>query len=170
MTLREQCRDHNHVDPPVLASLGAASVSTDPAGVTVPFAGDPFFVKWDLQPMTPHEPAKRRQSVEIAKMTWAGLLQHVLDDDERTRRAERLLSCLTTWVVVIGIVVVTTGVILLNGPIWAPAGAVGIGALSAGFAWLRRRRKRAAHVQSESASSDGSMSRLSAVGAAATST
>lgn len=74
-------------------------------------------------------------------MTWVGLLQHVLDDDERTRRAERLLSHLTTWLVVIGAVVVTAGVLLLNGPAWLSAGAGGAGALSAGVAWLRRRRR-----------------------------
>jgi hypothetical protein len=99
-------------------------------------------------------------------MTWVGLLQHVLDDDERTRRAERLLSCFTTWVVVIGVVVVTTGVILLNGPLWARAGAVGVGALSAGLARLRRRRKRATPAE-ESAGCEGSMSRLSAAATSA---
>jgi hypothetical protein len=83
-------------------------------------------------------------------MTWVGLLQHVLDDDERTRRAERLLSCLTTWVMVIGVVVVITGVILLNGPGWVSAIAGGVAAVTTGFSWLRRRRKRATNAESES--------------------
>jgi hypothetical protein len=73
-------------------------------------------------------------------MTWVGLLQHVLDDDERTRRAERLLSHLTTWLLVTGAVVVTAGVVLLHGPAWASASAGGVGVLSAAVAWFRRRR------------------------------
>jgi hypothetical protein len=74
-------------------------------------------------------------------MTWVGLLRHVLDDDERTRRAERLLSHLTTWLVVIGAVVVTVSVMLLSGSPWLSASASGVGALSAGVAWFRRRRR-----------------------------
>jgi hypothetical protein len=73
-------------------------------------------------------------------MTWVGLLQHVLDDDERTRRAERLLSHVTTWLVVIGAVIVTAGVVLLNGPAWVSASGVGVGVVSAALAWLRSRR------------------------------
>jgi hypothetical protein len=71
---------------------------------------------------------------------WAGLLKHVLDDDQRTRRAELLLSHLTTCLVVIGTVAITTAALLASGPWWASAG-VGAGAISAGLAWLRRRRR-----------------------------
>lgn len=71
---------------------------------------------------------------------WVGLLKHVLDDDQRTRRAELLLSHLTTCLVVIGTVVITTAALLASGPWWAPAG-VGAGAISVGLAWLRRGRR-----------------------------
>lgn len=72
--------------------------------------------------------------------SWVGLLKHILDDDQRTRRGELLLSYLTTWLVVIGAVVIATAMLLTSSPWWASAG-VGIGATSAVLAWLRRRRR-----------------------------
>jgi hypothetical protein len=63
-----------------------------------------------------------------------GLLKHILDDDDRTRRAEILLSYLTIWLVVLGTVVIGTATLLLSAPWWAPASVGGIGAVSAGVA------------------------------------
>ncbi len=68
---------------------------------------------------------------------WVGLLKHVLDDDQRTRRAELLLSHLTTCLVVIGTIVITTAALLASDP----SAGVGTGAISASLAWLRRRRR-----------------------------
>jgi hypothetical protein len=87
-----------------------------------------------------HSKARRASRSLSPAAHWVGLLKHVLDDDERARRAELLLSHLTIWLVVLGAVVVTMAVLLASGPWWAPAGAGGVGFLSAGLAWWRRRR------------------------------
>lgn len=72
---------------------------------------------------------------------WVGLLKHVLDDEDRTRRAERLLGHVTVWLVVLGAIVVTAAVLLAGGPWWASAGAGGIGAASGVLAWIKRHRR-----------------------------
>jgi membrane protein implicated in regulation of membrane protease activity len=69
-----------------------------------------------------------------------GLLQHVLDDDDRTRRADALLSHFTIWLVVLATVGVVVGLVMNSSP-WASAGAGSIGALAALWAWWRRRRR-----------------------------
>ena len=73
---------------------------------------------------------------------WVGLLRHVLDDDDRTRRADLLLSHLTLWLVVIATVVVVAVLLLLSTPYWVPTGAGGVGVVSAGLLWFRRWRRR----------------------------
>jgi membrane protein implicated in regulation of membrane protease activity len=70
-----------------------------------------------------------------------GLLQHVLDDDDRTRRADALLSHFTIWLVVLATVGVVVGLVMLNSSPWASAGAGSVGALAALWTWWRRRRR-----------------------------
>ena len=71
---------------------------------------------------------------------WVGLLQHVLDDDDRTRRADVLLSHLTTWLAFIVSAVIVLGLVLLNSPAWLSAGTGAAGVVAGIVAWWRRRR------------------------------
>ncbi len=73
--------------------------------------------------------------------SWVGLLSNILDDDHRTRRAERLLSHVTVWLMILGAMVVTATLLLLSAPRWALAVTSGTGVASAGVAWLRRRQR-----------------------------
>jgi hypothetical protein len=73
--------------------------------------------------------------------SWASLVSGVLDDDQRTRRADVLLSHVTVWLIVLGSAAAVVTQLMLATPWWVPTGAGGVGAVSAALAMLRRRRK-----------------------------
>lgn len=73
--------------------------------------------------------------------SWVSLIGGVLDDDQRTRRADVLLSHVTVWLIVIGSAATVLAQLLLASPWWVPTGAGGVGAVSAAVAVLRWRHK-----------------------------
>ena len=77
---------------------------------------------------------------------WARVIEHVLDDDARTRRAAWLLSALllhlTIWLMGIVTAVVAVVVLELHGSVLVPVATGGFGAVSVVLAWLRKRALR----------------------------
>jgi hypothetical protein len=45
-------------------------------------------------------------------------VRHVLDDDDRTHRADQPLRHLTMWLLVIVTTAVTVAIVVVDGPIW----------------------------------------------------
>lgn len=59
---------------------------------------------------------------------------HVLDDDDRTRRANTLLAHLTVWVLLLSFAAVAIVLVLLDAPAWIAPSGVGLTLI----AWLAR--------------------------------
>jgi len=85
--------------------------------------------------------ARHNFSQNFSHGRWVWLIDRILANDDRTRRATILITHLTIWLLIVATVVITAVVVLARGHWWIPlASGSGLTALGLVGAWLRRRR------------------------------